>query len=382
MAIYFRASIAILNRAIKRVFLPLADFATVFAGAYLIENVWEKEYKQAANSYPEEFLFYEMPIFIVMWMTAVYLSGGYKKPFKLTPVIRGSIVGTMVVLVTYSLLDESLRFSRAILILSALWSMLAISFNRIIAHFIQFKNLNIEKPLQKRIAIVGTNEEISRVSEIMKNAKMPNEFIGKVCKNQENMGSDFLGDMDQLGEIIQIHNINEVIFCSKDISAQRIISSMEQVDKDIEFKIAPAESHFIIGSNSINSPGELYLIDLNSLNKKTNKRNKRVFDLISALTLLISTPILFLVYQKPIMLLKNIIAVIKGNSSWVGYSDNFRINHDLPKLKKGILSPTDQFEVDELNESLIQKINIQYVKDYSVNNDLKILVKGISKIAS
>lgn len=382
IAIYLRASMAIISRWVKQLTLPIVDFAVIYSGIYLIKNFWEKAYKHAPGSYPEFFMQYEIPAFIIIWMTCVYYSGGYKNPLKLAPMVRGAIVGTVVVLIGYSLLNEEYRFSRAILILSALWFIISMTATRIIAHAVKYKNFNIEGEVQKRIVIVGSDKEISRVGGIMKTANMSYKFLGKVSNKENPESSEFLGGINQLGEVVQIHNIDEVIFCSKDISAQKIISNMGFSGLNIEYKIAPPESHFIIGSNSIDSPGELYLIDINSLNQSQNKRNKRAFDVLSALTLLITSPILFFLYKKPFNFVKNTWDVALGEKSWVGYSDGFTEGQNLPRLKKGILSPIDQFDLKELDAKLIKKLNIKYVKDYSINSDLKILVKGISKIAS
>jgi GT2 family glycosyltransferase len=382
IAIYLRASIAIMSRWLKLLTLPIIDFAAIYGGIYVIKIIWEQAYKNNSVNYPEIFMLYEIPVFIAIWMGCVYYSGGYKKPLKLTPMVRGALAGTVIILIGYSLLNEDYRFSRAILILSALWSIVSLSLTRIIAHAIRYKNLNIEKEVQKRIVIVGSEKEINRVEGIMTTANMSYQFLGKVSQKKSPESNIFLGGINQLGEVIQIHKIDEVIFCAKDISAQKIISNMEISGLRIEYKIAPPESHFIIGSNSIDSPGELYLIDVNSLNQSQNKRNKRVFDILSAVTLLITSPITFLLYKKPFKFVKNTWDVASGVKSWVGYSTGFTKDKNLPRLKKGILSPIDQFEFKKLDADLINKLNIKYVKDYSINSDLKILAKGISKIAS
>jgi len=382
IAIYIRAGMAIFSRGVKQLTLPVIDFAVVFGGIFLIKNFWEQAYKTNPGNYPEFFIQYEIPAFILIWMGCVYYAGGYKKPLKLTPMVRGAIAGTIVVLAGYSLLSEDYRFSRAILVFSALWLIVSLSLTRVIAHLIRYKNLNIEKNVQKRIVIVGSSNEIKRVEEIMITSNMSYKFLGKVSNTESSPSNDFLGGFSQLGEVVQIHKIDEVIFCSKDISAQKIISSMGFSDLNIEYKIAPPESHFIIGSNSIDSPAELYLIDINSLNQVQNKRNKRVFDLLSALAILITSPILFLLYNRPLKFVKNTWDVALGEKSWVGYSEGFTEEQNLPRLKKGILSPTDQFDFNDLDSKLIKQLNIKYVKDYSINSDLKILVKGILKIAS
>ena len=94
---------------------------------------------------------------------------------------------------------------------------------------------------------------------------------------------------------------------------------MESLSKnDTEFKIAPPESLFILGSSSIDSPGELYLIDINSLSKPQNLKTR--IDLITSILLLFSSPILVLFVKRPTKMFINIINVFKGNFTWVGYS--------------------------------------------------------------
>jgi len=56
--------------------------------------------------------------------------------------------------------------------------------------------------------------------------------------------------------------------------------------KKVSYKIAPPESMSIIGSNSIDTAGDLYVIDINSVSKDVNRRNKRVIDISVSFVLL------------------------------------------------------------------------------------------------
>jgi hypothetical protein len=42
---------------------------------------------------------------------------------------------------------------------------------------------------------------------------------------------------------------------------------------DVDYKIAPPESISIIGSNSIHTAGDLYVVNINAITKPSNKRN-------------------------------------------------------------------------------------------------------------
>ena len=76
----------------------------------------------------------------------------------------------------------------------------------------------------------------------------------------------------------------------------------------------------------------------------------------------------------------NIINVFKGKFTWVGYSKSFGLKNELPVLKSSILSPLDRFNDKNLETETIERINIQYAKDYHPLNDLAILVKGLKRI--
>ena len=126
--------------------------------------------------------------------------------------------------------------------------------------------------------------------------------------------------MNQLNDLIEIEKIDEVVFCAKDISAQSTIEIMSTFSNNhkVDFKISQPNTYFLIGSNSIHSSGDLYMLDMNNINRYNNIRSKRLLDFISALFLLLSYPLLFLIYRHPLSALKSILKVIIGTRTWVG----------------------------------------------------------------
>src|SRR5262249_52350571 len=109
-----------------------------------------------------------------------------------------------------------------------------------------------------------------------------------------------LGNTDRLADIAEVYRADEIIFCAHDISSQKIIASMSQITgREIEFKIAPPESMFIIGSHSVENPGELYVVDVNAISKPVNKRNKRLVDIVASIFLLCLSPLLIFFQKNP-----------------------------------------------------------------------------------
>jgi len=169
-----------------------------------------------------------------------------------------------------------------------------------------------------------------------------------------------------------------VIFCAKDVPSQVIMDQMSELkDLQVDYKIAPPESLSIIGSNSINTSGDLYVIDINAITKMDNRRNKRLVDVLTSITLLLFYPLVFFLVKNPIGLLRNIFLVLLNLRSWVGYSEMSETEaHRLPEIKKGILNPFDAFHGKPVPGEAIARLNLLYARDYKITNDVNILLKG------
>jgi lipopolysaccharide/colanic/teichoic acid biosynthesis glycosyltransferase len=152
-------------------------------------------------------------------------------------------------------------------------------------------------------------------------------------------------------------------------------------DEQVDYKIAPPESLSIIGSNSINTSGDLYIIDINAIIKKSNRRNKRMLDVTVSLILLLLYPLLIFIVKKPVGVLKNIGAVLFAMKSWVGYTYlSESETQRLPEIKSGVLNPQDAFKQKNLSEETIIRLNLLYARDYKLANDINIIIKGFSQL--
>jgi len=382
-AIYFRALLAIIARFIKEFSLPLLDASIIYIGFYLIKPFWEMYKFHAIGAYPNEFLKYIVPSYVLLWVATIFFSGGYEKPAKIWNVLKGIVTGSFVILVIYSLLSEELRFSRALILIGSVWTIISLTAIRFLLHKIKFKSFAIAELIKrKKIIIIGKFEECNRVFSLIKQTTIKPELIGFVSPCLKEESSNFIGNIDQLEEIIEINKVDEIIFCAKDISTQSIIKNMLSLsDEPIDYKIASPDSISIIGSNSINTSGDLYTIDINTIAKAKNRRNKRIFDVFLAILLIPISPVIMFLVEKPKNLLHNILLVLWGSKSWVGYYTQNNTNiFSLPKIKKGVLSAADTHKEVSLSAENIDKLNILYAKDYMIFNDFLIIVKAARKL--
>jgi lipopolysaccharide/colanic/teichoic acid biosynthesis glycosyltransferase len=116
----------------------------------------------------------------------------------------------------------------------------------------------------------------------------------------------------------------------------------------------------------------MYVVHINSIVKENNKKNKRAFDLVTAICLFILSPLLIWKVNTKSGFLKSILEVLAGKKSWVGYCSG--IQNNLPSIKKGILSPASLFP-ETIPQKKKDELNIVYAKDYRLLNDLEIVLK-------
>lgn len=381
LAIYLRAFLSILRRSFSKIALPMLDFSMIYSGMIYLKNYWEANHRFIeGGSYPDVYSQVIIPAYIFLWLGIDKLSGVYDKPFKLSNLIRGTFYGLVSLLAVYALLPEAYRFSRALMLLGTIGAGISLLISRSIFRILNLKTFQWSEQVYKRFLIIGSVDECIRVYKLLQQTEIKTSFIGFIhIEETQDHHEMYVGLLDQLEEAVGVYDIDELIFCSKNLSAQEIISQMSIINlHDLDFKIAPEESMYVIGSNSINTQGELYAFELNSINKLENIRNKRIFDIISSMILLLFFPVLIVVSKSFLGLLRNILSVLFGLKSWVSYHKSDE-NDTLPKIKEGILNPVSHLR-SEYSELTVFKLNMLYAKEYRLKNDFDILLKNLNRI--
>jgi hypothetical protein len=377
LAIYFRAFLAILSRLFERLILTVLDAAALLGGILLITMVWGRSFVYTeGGSYPDIFFVYVIPAYIIIWLLSIYFSGGYDKPVRIIKSVTGMIIGTMIILVLYALLPESFRFSRALILLGAGWGLIALPFIRFVLHLFKIPWIQLGEKQSQRFLVIGEKEEAIRVSNLLQSAYMKPEYIGMVSVSERLLKEkDFVGNINQVNDIVTIYKIDEVIFCSKNIAHQMIIDKMtEWQHLKVDYKIAPEDSLSIIGSNSIHTRGDLYTVNINAVDKTANRRNKRLIDISLSLILLVLSPIVIFSQKHPFGFLKNLIKVLFGCKSWVGYCSFHKSEVHLPEIRGGVLHPANAMKLKDIDTETAIQLNILYARDYNIWKDLNIIL--------
>ncbi len=383
IAIYVKAFLALVAQFFRRALVPFLDAVFGYAGLSLISYLWGQNIFGADTTYPLTLFVAVLPTYTLIWLATVYFFGGYDKPYSIPKAMLGIFAGGMAILLVYALVPETLRFSRALILFGTLWLAIVMNVVRVIGQLSGSEMFLSRKNAKKRFVIIGGVDETKRVENLLGSTSIRADFVGFVSADV--LAPDgFIGNLSQVPDIISIYKISEVIFCSKDISNQTIIDKMVEWNaSNVDYKIAPEDSLYIIGSNSINTRGDLYTVDIKAIDTRANKRNKRLLDLsLSLFTLLFWIPLLFVV-KKPFRLLNNTIKVALGRLTWVGYacSEN---SQKLPHIRQGVFSPMSILETDNgMSASelalLADKMNLLYARDYTVLKDVEIFFKALPK---
>ncbi len=378
-AIWLRAGITLARNIWGKIWLPILDAIAIYIGLLILKDFWANYFYKDPDWFKPNVLWFNFPLYIMIWLGTAWLNGAYDARYELRRLVRGLSFGTLLLAAVYGFLDLDYRPSRALVLMGAVWAVLSTVGIRALAHFFTFRNFRVGRERSKNVVIVGSETEGQRVAELLGKVGAGKNLIGYVSPTNRPetslTESSALGTIAQLGEIARIYQINEVIFCSKDISSQEIMQWMTTLGPAISYKIVPEESLSIIGSSSKDEPGELYTIDIRyNIAQPVERRNKRVVDLAVCMALLATLPIWLFFSRNRRLWLQNFWPVLAGRKTWVGYAATGS-NGALPKLKPGVFSPLDGINGIQVNAPTAARLDFFYAKDWDTGKDLEILWK-------
>ena len=369
LAIYMRASLSLINRFVKKIATPFLNAVLTYSALFFIADYW----RNAAIQFPEYVFYISIPLYIFVFILFAWLIGVYDKGIRNHIIWKATIFASIFILVIYALLPKDWQFSRLFILTASLVFVLQHYLVLITQNLLKTHKIGLPSTPKKHFAIIGDQAEFIRVKKILELTYPTIESIIGVYidENYEEASGSNL----QLNEIIQVHTINEIIYCAKDVSAKDIIEGMTKIEsQDIEFKIAQPNTSYLIGSNSIDNSGDFYALNFSALSKAENIRSKRLFDFFFSIILLLLSPILLVIIKFKVKFISNLFRILSGKKSFVGYlnqSDGSKTN--LPKIKPGILEPFSISE--ELSIDKKEELNLLYAKQYSFIFDFEVLVR-------
>lgn len=321
-------------------------------------------------------LYATFPVYIILWVISVYLNGGYDQPYRGLRVLRGMMIGTVIILAYFGILSAQYRYSRAVILFSGALGAIGILGLRELLDWLGIAKVLRYNRVPKRAVIVASKENYLQTAEVLEQVHYAPDIIGRV--SIDNREEDALCSIESIKSLLHTLSIHEVVFCVNELSYQTILAQMQACGNEYEYKIHIPGSNSFVGSNSSASSGDLYTADKRyNIATFISQRNKRVFDIVSSLFLLFLSPFLIFIITNPSQMFLNIINVLTGQKTWIGYSET---TFHLPQLKSSIL-PTYTIHQQFEPHYNVQLISAQeYAEHYVVGIDFSLLLKNFKFI--
>jgi exopolysaccharide biosynthesis polyprenyl glycosylphosphotransferase len=222
-----------------------------------------------------------------------------KRPEPLHKQITKVFISTLIWLfgiITYYFLIRTFPFSRLALINSWFLTFLFISIGRTTLQFIQ-NQLYKRGIAQTRVLLIGAGEH---TEEILSNFFKNHQYKCLGYLESEDQGlkkTNYLGNLNNLAEIVKTHRVEKIIQCQEKISENQEINLLDFCrEHQIEYSFIPGELEMQRSNIEIETPEGIPLITL----KPTpldgwGRVIKRAFDFFGALILLILLSPIYLI---------------------------------------------------------------------------------------
>jgi GT2 family glycosyltransferase len=380
-AIYLRASFSLLRRLLSAFIFPALDFVFTYLSFIAVALLYQ-QYR--GISFPDMVYWKMFPFLSALMVVISFFHGGYDRPTFIRNVLRGGMVSVISVFVLYAFLPESLRFSRFVVLSGSTLGLFSMVLIKWIIHLNSKKKHFVFRHEGRRIAIIGKTDGVIRVRGIIDKAVWNPEVVLEVYPNYvyQNKKDHFVTNLSRLEEAINLFRLNEIIYCSEDMNSEEIIREMIRLDNpSLEFRISPANSNFIIGSQSISTSTDLFHIpNLNNIHHPRNRRSKKLLDFSTSILVLFFSPVLTLFGNNFKYLIINAIRVVGGRNTWVGFEKIDTQAGKLPALLPGILSTASLSDQHENSTHHLEQINMEYAEKYSLSKDGEIIMKNLRSL--
>ncbi len=377
VAIFLRAMIAFLKRGFKKIGLQILDALIIVFSLFFIEKSWvhiQRHGEPFAQSAEPYFII----IFAFIYLVAAALSGMYDKLYKPVKAIWASFIGIMVMIASYSLLPESQRFSRGVIIIGGILAAALVTTCRWVLVKLRFIEKQRDDSKVRQTIIVGALHEYENTYAIFKSAGLEERIVGRIALIDDYEYA--IGSLHQLYLIIISMHIEEVVFCEGSLSYYQIIQTIQALPHNISYLFIGKNTNSIVGSDSNATTGETFTAEgFYQINQPYNIRMKRLIDVCTSLIIIIGFPVHIFLLKKSKQVFKDALSVLFNNKSWIGYATS---NMQLPNIKNSVLTcyGLRTQMLHSLNEGALQKLDIMYAKNYDCMQDVRILFKNYKNL--
>ena len=363
-AIWMRAMISVVRQFVQKAALPFLDAIIIYAVYWLSKDLWIL-YLRPDLVYSETLLRYSFSGFSFLFLLVSYYTGLYQKKFRFRQLFYSSSICLLILLSVYSLLPESVRFSRGIVLMGSVFSFGVLMLWRRVLLFIDFLE-QAEDTNRLYTIVVGTEKDKKNVIQLSARANPSPQIRGWVSTDAEEYS---LGKIEKISSILESMPVKQLILCEgNSFSFEKIISFYEKNAGSLQLRLHADGSNSVVGSDSREYAGEVIGEPSYLLHVPTRRRLKRLVDVVVSVFFLSVFPLHFLLNRRPVGLLFHSLKVLFAQKTWIGYSGDAS---GLPFLKPSVLGPAGlPHKLNQLTKDGLRQANDWYALEYDVMYDL------------
>ena len=424
--IWLRASLSFLAKFLISILPGLIDF--VLLNISMLIGIYVGVYLRR-GFFPLESYLVVMLVYSTIWLICLLLTSSYSRSkFSTLRTIYGVVLG-LLVNASLTFFFNQYAFSRAVVLIAGFVNLLLLAgwrFNlKLISRFkaFPFKKILGQVLLGRKALIVASEISGQKIAEKMnKSLHTGYEVCGIVSADKQTEFKEktvvpYLGKVENLDSIIRQTQAKEIIFSTEHLPYDQILEIISHSRKsDVNYKMIPSSMDVIIGKASIEYIDDLPLVDIDyKLNRSTNIILKRSFDIIvSIFSILLTLPeFIYLkivkrakINRKKIYTLDSkqakifefigdnlskrqtkiptLWTVLQGKVSLVG-SKIIEVSEKSGEKKQVELKPgiTGLAQINKNNSGNhedLDRYNLFYLKNYSVQLDIEIIIKTIFNV--
>lgn len=317
-------------------FILVADVLLISMVIWIVKTFWGSYWFGTSTYFENPVFLWNAAGYLAIWVISLWIF----KSSSATSlnVIKPIWIGTVIILITYSLLPEHLRSSRMVIVFSSV--ILSILFPI-------YRRLVTDHQLGQRALFLHAENNVEKYTELFKSLCYSN-ILSFVCHIQGVIG---------LEDKLKRQKINKLIFNPEQWDKEEVLNIYKIIPGDVEvWHIIPeVKKHsFRIQSGNMN----LSLF-----------RNQILKWTVNRIACLIILPFGWM--NKNIRL--NFFQLLTGSMYWVGYQKP--VHENLPFKRAGYWYFHDELNVSKSPEEL----NMEYAMNYTPGIDLKIIVDHLTK---
>ncbi|NNE26505.1 MAG: glycosyltransferase [Saprospiraceae bacterium] len=361
VGIVFTAMANIFKSMLKRILRPMLDIVLLFSVAKLFQSIWARFYFNDPMYYAMHNTDLILLLLSSILIFCYYLFGQYDRRHNIKHLVLGFVSGALFMLTVYSLLPEQFRFSRVVLVVLAMSSPFLLFFTRKFYNLLLHNTSRFSGWPKKRFGIIGSDLSFIEIQKVFHQSEDESFDMAHI------EGDEPLA----LVSLVRARKINDLVFCSKDISTQDIFKVMSLLGDKVSYKIANDDNSSILGSDSKNHIGEWYTMDISfKIDQKFHRRLKRIFDLTFGVLILITFPIWILLTANSRKAFFQAANVLIGSKTWIGYKMPDPYRAELPNIRNGV------FELPGTNDATQNhQINTYYARKYNIWLEVQYMIQ-------